>query len=558
MKNRGAVLFLTLLAALVTFNCQWVLTCGAKLTELKNMGMWWQIVTASLLLAAPGALWRRLWPSAVLTAAAYLVMLANMLYLRTFGSWIPWGSYFAVGNLADFTDAVADSFRPSDALMPLILIAGYWLASRCQPPRFSARRLLAGAVALLISAGAAAFCFNRPEPLGDKLRELARNHNRHALAASRFSLPVVTAHEALTAPRLTKANRRKLRNLFARRVTDVRTSRFDNLVVIFMESLEGWPVGLTVGGREVTPVMNALMADTANMGVTRLLHDTGPGRSIDAQLVLLSGIIPTRDRIFSFAYPGNTYPSVYHALKSRDRSIVVRSFTTDHEGIYNLGRIAPRLGVDSLYCWAGAPRAGRHKRRRGHRLTDGDFFRRVISEVDSAGLWPADRPKVMQLATYTCHAPYRPVSGADFESPAVWPVELRNYLKVVNYTDSVLGDFVAWLKSKPDYDRTLVVVMGDHPTFGPGQREELAAFVPAAAEEAVPLLMLNAGAAGFRGAARQVDVYSTMIALLGLADYDWHGVGSPLLPGRPRRLRSARALSTLILNYNLYRPSSSH
>lgn len=551
--RRALVLFVALMAALTVYNRQWIAGCGADPSEMRNTGMWCLAVTTSLLLMAPSVFSRRLWPSALLSAVTYGVMLANLLYLRTFGSWIPWGSYFAVGNLADFTDAVTGSFEPADVAVPLILAAGFAIAALL-PGKRPGRRFAVAYVALLVaSACCTAWAFNSGEPLGSKLAELEHNHKHHALAASRYSLPLVTVHEALAAPRLSAKNRREVERVLARRVTDARTSGFRNLVVILLESLEGWTVDLRVDGREVTPVMNSLMADSANLAVPRMLHDTGPGRSIDAQLVLLSGLVPTRDRIFAFAYPGNAYPSVYHAFKQHHPGAGVHSFTTDHEGIYNLGRIAPRLGVDSLRCWAGAPGSGRHGRR-ARRMADGEFFDRVMAEVDAAAIWHPGGANVLQLATYTCHAPYRPVEGADFPAPEQWPTELRNYMKVTHYTDSVLGRFIDWLRQKPDFGRTLVVIMGDHPTFGPGQRAELAAYVPEIESESVPMVMLNAGRASFTGTARQVDVYPTMIALLGLGDYNWHGVGTPLLPRRPQRPRHPAALSTLILNYNLYRP----
>ncbi len=553
MNRRLLILLLALTAALAVFNVQWVLACGARTGELKNLGMWCHTVTASLLLMFPAVVFRRLWPSAVLTAIAYLVMLANLLYLRTFGSWIPWGSYFAAGNLADFADAVIDSFRPADALMPLILVVGFGLASRFPAAPFSWRRFAAWVVALLIAVGVTVAAFNREEPMADKLRDLRANHNAHALAASRFSLPVVTVSEALSAPKMTKANRARIRRAMARRVTSARTSRFDNLVVIFMESLEGWTAGLSVDGRELTPTLNALMADTANLCVPRLLHDTGTGRSIDAQLLLLSGLIPSRDRIFAFAYPGNSYPSIYKALKEKCGDITVRSFTTDHGGIYNLARIAPQFGVDSLYCWPGAPGEGR-RGKRGRRMPDGDFFRRVEREVDSCGLWNVAGGNVLQLATYTCHSPFRPVPGHRFPSPAEWPSEVRNYLSVVNYTDAALGEFLGWLRRKPGYERTLVVIMGDHPAFGAERRAELSGYVAESAEPSVPLLILNGGKADFRGSARQIDVYPTLISLLGLADYGWHGLGVPLCGPPMKRPRGTSAISSLILSRDLLRP----
>ncbi|MCX4331724.1 MAG: LTA synthase family protein [Muribaculaceae bacterium] len=551
MSRRDLILVLTMAAMLTVFYCQWINACGGPTHEFTRPGMWWHIAAASLLLASPGVISRRVWPAALAGVGAWLVMIANILYLRTFGSWIPWGSYAAAGNLADFTGAVIDSLRPADALMPLILAGGLLSAALAPRPHMRLRHMALYAALTATTAAATAWTFNKGEPLGSKLSDLHLNHKFHALAASRYSLSVVTLYEALSTPRLTADNRRRIGRAMKRRVTDLTSANFDNLVVIFMESLEGWPLGLAVEGREITPRLNAMMADPANFSATGLGNDTGTGRSADAQLLLLSGLIPSRNRIYAFAYAGNSYPSVYHALKQRHPDITVRSFTTDHTGIYNIGRLAPQLGVDSLYCWPGAPGAGR-KGRRGRRMADGPFFERVAHEVDSAGLWPEGSHKVMQLTTFTCHSPFRTVDGARLNPPEQLPHDLRNYLRVVNYTDSVLGNFIDWLKSKPDYARTLVVIMGDHPAFGSERRKELADHIDAIADESVPLLLLNGGNTPANGPGRQIDVYPTLIRALGLGDYEWHGFGTPINGPRLQRTEHEATLSALILSHNLF------
>lgn len=52
-----------------------------------------------------------------------LLLIANLMYFRTYFTIIPAGSYLLVGNLADFTDSVWESLRLSDIVFPLTTLA---------------------------------------------------------------------------------------------------------------------------------------------------------------------------------------------------------------------------------------------------------------------------------------------------------------------------------------------------------------------------------------------------------------------------------------------------
>ena len=39
---------------------------------------------------------------------------------------------------------------------------------------------------------------------------------------------------------------------------------------------------------------------------------------------------------------------------------------------------------------------------------------------------------------------------------------LRDYLVTANYTDYALGILINYIKTRPDYKETMIVIMGDH------------------------------------------------------------------------------------------------
>ena len=520
---------------------QWVAACGVSWSELAHIGIWIRLVAGALLIMLPLILWNKRWLTVALLLICYVVMLANLLYLRTFGNWIPIGSYVLASNVPKFFDSVIDSFRVGDTI-GLLLIAVFVFCVR----RYNGGIGKRGYIASVVVTGILAIMIIRHDFIAEGMSSYSVNHRRHAVAAVRYSLPVVLINDIMDYPRLDDNGRETAREALNRRIDTKQAVRLQNLVVIFMESLESWPIGLSINGREITPTMNRLVGEDKTLSCMTMHQMTGIGRSIDAQLLVVCGLVPSRNRVFSFAYPGNDYPSVYHAMKEVYGSRV-SSFTTDRPEIYNIGVISSRFGVDSLYVMTD-PQSG-------HRLDDEVFFRSVRDKIESDSLWRDGGSNVMQLVTYSCHAPFRHCGKASFPLPEEWPSALRRYIEVVNYTDNALGEFIEYLECKNDYGNTLVVITGDHPAFGIRRRAELAVYLPQCSEEYIPMIMLNADSHADlkKKDVFQCDVYTTMIELLGLGSYNWHGVGTSVI-APDRTEMDVDKVSELILNYNLYNP----
>lgn len=100
---------------------------------------------------------------------------------------------------------------------------------------------------------------------------------------------------------------------------------------------------------------------------------------------------------------------------------------------------------------------------------------------------------------------------------------------MAHYTDSSLRPFIDYLRSRPDFDRTLVVITGDHEALG-ARRDELLAGsrgrVEVGEEAFVPFIMLNSPRGGVDSTViGQIDIYPTLLAAMDLWEYQWHGMG---------------------------------
>ena len=139
---------------------------------------------------------------------------------------------------------------------------------------------------------------------------------------------------------------------------------------------------------------------------------------------------------------------------------------------------------------------------------------------------------------------------------------------------------VDYLRSRSDWDETFVVITGDHEGLA-SWRSEIRSSSPAAAElvderQLTPFIVLNSPVGGRHdGIVGQIDMYPTLLDLLGLNDYEWRGLGQSILapdyhataissmtlqhlgdttalsPELLDHLRKARGFSDAIIRYDL-------
>lgn len=147
--------------------------------------------------------------------------------------------------------------------------------------------------------------------------------------------------------------------------------------------------------------------------------------------------------------------------------------------------------------------------------------------------------RISVCITYSGHNPFLLPDSLKkvFFSPEV-PEVLNNYMTMANYTDRALGEFIAQLRADKRFENTLIMIMGDHEALGTVRKElcdDPVGKQIVSDKSFVPLIILNAPFNLYYGKVMgQVDVYPTLLDLLGLNDYWWHGMGESILdPHRP-------------------------
>lgn len=498
-------------------------------------------IIATLALAGVYALTRCRWAQIVVMALLDVLLVANLMYFRTYYSAIPASSYLEAGNLADFKASVTDSLRWADIVLPLITIATAVMAFRYKTTKRQPLTAvlkwwaapLAGFALLLTGVNLCKGGFHK------SLRSVRQSAYLCSADAPIFSVfgciwyDITDAAEPIT-PEKQAEIERWLASQPKHQPADSVTEKRSNLLIVFAESLESWVLEKKVDGKEITPCLNRLLKEKSTLYAPNVLTQVKGGRSIDAQLMICSGLLPLMSGTYSSLYYDNTFYTLQKAMRGLKHSRCYL-LTIDKVSTWNQGAVARSFGTDTIISYHDFKMTeafGTHKR-----IGDASFFQQCREKIERGEVWKPGESVYMQFVTYSGHAPFKlPDHLRTITFPASIPEKAADYMTTAHYTDKAIGDFVAYLKTLPQYKETIVVIVGEHEGLA-SYRQELVGN-PACRglvsdKQLTPFIVLNSPVGmrydKFMG---QIDIYPTLLNLMQLDAYRWHGLGQSILDPR--------------------------
>lgn len=498
-------------------------------------------IIATLALAGVYALTRCRWAQIVVMALLDVLLVANLMYFRTYYSAIPASSYLEAGNLADFKASVTDSLRWADIVLPLITIATAVMAFRYKTTKRQPLTAvlkwwaapLAGFALLLTGVNLCKGGFHK------SLRSVRQSAYLCSADAPIFSVfgciwyDITDAAEPIT-PEKQAEIELWLASQPKHQPADSVTEKRSNLLIVFAESLESWVLEKKVDGKEITPCLNRLLKEKSTLYAPNVLTQVKGGRSIDAQLMICSGLLPLMSGTYSSLYYDNTFYTLQKAMRGLKHSRCYL-LTIDKVSTWNQGAVARSFGTDTIISYHDFKMTkafGTHKR-----IGDASFFQQCREKIERGEVWKPGESVYMQFVTYSGHAPFKlPDHLRTITFPASIPEKAADYMTTAHYTDKAIGDFVAYLKTLPQYKETIVVIVGDHEGLA-SYRQELVGN-PACRglvsdKQLTPFIVLNSPVGmrydKFMG---QIDIYPTLLNLMQLDAYRWHGLGQSILDPR--------------------------
>ncbi|GAA4818417.1 LTA synthase family protein [Nocardioides caeni] len=227
-----------------------------------------------------------------------------------------------------------------------------------------------------------------------------------------------------------------------------------NLIMVQLESLQEWVIGLEVEGQEVTPTLNELIGDSYYF--PHHFQQVGKGNTVDAEWATNTSIYPIGDVAMSTGYGDRDIPSLPKLL--RERGYVSETFNVNWASFWDHDKLFEAVGFDRWHEKDYFPGENFNVWGASDDVLYGRSLHRLL-ELRRSGA-----PFYVQLVTASGHGPYEVPSElnelrlpADLEGTLVGA-----FLQAQNYADRALGLFIDNLKTAGLWEESLFVAYGDH------------------------------------------------------------------------------------------------
>lgn len=307
-----------------------------------------------------------------------------------------------------------------------------------------------------------------------------------------------------------------------------------NVIVVQMEALQNFLIGLKVDGMEITPVLNRLAKESYYF--PRTFQQVGSGNTSDAEFISNTSMYVPKLGPASQVYADKSLPSLPKLLK-REKQYRSFTFHTNSVAFWNRDKLYKALGFDRYYdsrtfgdedfVHFGSSDEVLYRKTaeilRGHLEEGIPFYANVIS-------MSAHHPFELPERKHRISLPKR------FHNTMV-----GDYLISQNYADYALGTFIDELKRSGLWDNSMIVIYGDHmglPLYSLTD-DEMALMQQMIGKPYsydtmlnIPLMFIIPGVTDgtvFSQTAGQIDIMPTIANLLGVSTADQVVFGQDLL-----------------------------
>lgn len=227
-----------------------------------------------------------------------------------------------------------------------------------------------------------------------------------------------------------------------------------NVIVIQMESFQNFLVNLKIDGQEITPTFNQLVKD--NFYFSKFYQQVGQGNTSDAEFVVNTSFYIPPHGAATGVYAGKKLPSLPKLMKAHGYNTA--TFHTNVVEFWNRGELYKALGYDQYY----------DKKFFGEEDTvffgasDEQLYKKTAAELDAKR--ESGSPFYAHVVSMTAHHPFTiPESKYQMSLPERYEdTFVGDYIRAQNYADYALGLFIQDLKDRGIWDKSVIVLYGDH------------------------------------------------------------------------------------------------
>ncbi|WP_164914394.1 LTA synthase family protein [Aminipila luticellarii] len=235
-----------------------------------------------------------------------------------------------------------------------------------------------------------------------------------------------------------------------------------NLVVIQVESLQNFAIGMEYNGQEVTPFLNSLIKDKT-VYFDNYYQQVGTGNTSDAEFATNNSIMGSIEAFTYQLYEKNYFRGLPWLLKDQGYETAVLH-AHENRDFWNRDDIYPQLGFDHYYgglIGDTARPGGNFKMTEwmGWGLTDSEFYPQAMNYIKEL-----QEPFYSFIITLSNHHPFEMLDKYKFIKlkPEDQGTLVGNYLNSVAYTDYALSELFHEFKKAGLYKDSIFAIYGDH------------------------------------------------------------------------------------------------
>ncbi|MFD6211073.1 LTA synthase family protein [Peribacillus sp. NPDC060253] len=466
-----------------------------------------------------------------------LVLFANLVFYRFFNDFLTIPVLFQTSNMSDLGSSVQDLINPSDLLYFADLLFLMFLTIY-KPKTFHVRSYNLQDRKFFISMALGVTFFNlalaeaeRPELLTRTFdREiLVKNigtYNYHLYDAilqtkSSAQRALADGSELSEIENYVRSNQKKVNDdLYG-------LAKGKNVIFVSLESTQSFVINKTVNGEEITPFLNEFIKDSYYFN--NFYHQTGQGKTSDSEFIIENSLYPLGRGAVFFTHAQNEYKATPEILT--ENGYYTASLHANNKSFWNRDMMYDSLGYQRFFNSDDYEVSEKNSVNWG--LNDKSFFQQSIAHLEGM-----PQPFYAKFITLTNHFPFtlneedRTLEPYDSNSKT-----LNQYFPTVRYTDEALERFIADLKRVGLYEKSIIVMYGDHYGISENHNSAMSQFLgkeitpfESVQLQRVPLIIHVPGQKGktISTVSGQIDVRPTLMHLLGIKTDDFIEFGKDL------------------------------
>lgn len=222
-----------------------------------------------------------------------------------------------------------------------------------------------------------------------------------------------------------------------------------NIIFIHAESVQSMFINEKINGNYITPNLNKLAS--SGLYFTNFYSQESVGTSSDTEYTLSTSMLPIGVGTTFLNFSNNNYSTIQKSLK--EAGYYTFSMHANKCNYWNRDKMYKSLGYDNFYCYDVYDLSDKI----GLGLSDKSFFLQSADIINSI-----DKKFAATLIMLTNHTPFYNDGRANFDVDYLENTVLGSYIKLLNYIDDAIGEFIKKLDDLNILDNTVIVIYGDH------------------------------------------------------------------------------------------------